>query len=146
MSWNSAYKLHLIPWPQIWTRSYVQYKIVMTSWWRNIWKISETISFVSSNPHSYWFSVTNYFLFSRYFNCSILFHNLCKKKQNCLKIAEKWRHICQKRYHFVDNVIRTRDMFIILDPTSLFQSILVLNVSAKFEYDWIKDEEVAPIS
>ena len=38
-----------------------------------------------------------------------------------------------KRYHYVDNVIRARDMFIILNPTSLFQAILVLNVSAKFE-------------
>ena len=46
-------------------------------------------------------------------------------------ICEKWHHICQKRYHYVDNVIRTRDMFISLNPTSLFQAILVLNVSAK---------------
>ena len=67
------------------------------------------------------------------------------KKQIFLKIAEKWHHICQKRYHYVDNIIRTRDIFIILNSTSLFQAILVLNVSAKFEQDWIKDEEVAPI-
>ena len=61
-----------------------------------------------------------------------------------LKIAEKWHHIYQKRY-YVDNVISTRDMFIILTPTSLFQGILVLNVSAKFKQDWIKEEEEAPI-
>ena len=26
-----------------------------------------------------------------------------------------------------------------------FKAILVLNLSTKFEYDWIKDEEAAPI-
>ena len=61
--------------------SYVQYKIVMTSWWRNIRKISKTISSVSSNPHIYRFSVSNYFLFGRYFNCSILFRKLHQKSR-----------------------------------------------------------------
>ena len=61
------------------------------------------------------------------------FFIICVKKQNFLKIAEKWHHICQKRYHYVDNAIRTREMFIILNPTSLIQAIRLLNVSAKFE-------------
>ena len=68
--------------------SYVQYKIVMTSRWRNIRKISKTISFVSSNPHIYRFSVTNYFLFGRYFNYSIIFI-ICVKKGKFLK--DSWK-------------------------------------------------------
>ena len=38
------------------------------------------------STHIYRFSVTSYFLFGRYFNCGILFHNLCQKS----KIFERW--------------------------------------------------------
>ena len=47
-------------------------------------KFSKTISFVSSNPHFYRFSVANYF-FGRYFKCSKTFHNLCQKCKIFLK-------------------------------------------------------------
>ena len=98
--------------------SYVKNEIVMTSWWRNIRKISKAISFVSSNPHIYQFSVINYFLSGRYFNYSILLHVLCQwKKQNVWKIAEKYDRICRKSYHYVDDVIRARETSIILNPT-----------------------------
>ena len=43
-----------------------------------------------------------------------------------------------------DDVIKTREKFIILNPTFWSKAILVLNVSAKFEQDWIKDKEAAP--
>ena len=36
-------------------------------------------------------------------------------------------------------------MSIVLNPTSLFQAILLLNVSVKFEQDRTKDEEAATI-
>ena len=55
--------------------------MMWSSWWRNIRKISKMISFVSSNPLIYRFSVTNYFAFVRYVSCSILFHNLCQKSK-----------------------------------------------------------------
>ena len=45
----------------------------------------------------------------------------------------------------MDDVIRTMETSIILNPTFLSEAILVLNVSAKSEKDQIKDEEAAPI-
>ena len=111
--------------------SYVQYKIVMTSWWLNIRKISKTISFVSSNLHIYRFSVTNYFLFGRYFNYSILFHNLCQK---ATFFINSWKVglYCQKSLHYVDDIIRTRETSVNSNPIFSVKSSICANVSAKF--------------
>ena len=40
--------------------------------------------------------------------------------------------------------IRTRETSINSDPTFLSKAVFVLNISAKFEYDKVKDEEAAP--
>ena len=69
---------------------------------------------------------------------------MCQKS----KIFERWPKnrtiFVKKSQHYVDDVIRTRETHIILNPTFLSKAILVLNVSARFEQDWIKDEEAAP--
>ena len=50
-----------------------------------------------------------------------------------------------KSQRYFDDVIRTRETYINSNPTSSAKSSIVLNVSAKFEQDQVKDEEAVPI-
>ena len=62
-----------------------------------------------------------------------------------MKDSSKMGPYLSKKPALVDKVIRTSETSIILNPTFWSKSILLLNVSAKFEQGWIKDEEAAPI-
>ena len=113
--------------------SYFQYKIVMTSLWRNIQKISKTIRFISSDPHIYWSSVTNYFLFGRYFNYGILFHKLCWKSKIFERQLKNGTIFAQKASTKLMTSSEQGKRLLCLIQRYCSKAILVLNLSAKFE-------------
>ena len=91
------------------------------------------ISFVRSNLRIYRSSVTNYFLFRRYFNYGIIFMK-CVKKAKLLKDSSKNGTIFDTKAS-IKLMTSSKQGKRLLFLIRLFWSkaILVLNVSAKFE-------------
>ena len=136
-------KLHVLSGPHCNISTYSQH-------FESKFSIHTDFDTLISNLNSYnqykslWFSVTNYFLFGRYFSYNMLFHNLCQKKQTVWKIAEKWDFICQKANIMLMTSSRTRETSINSNPTFSVK----ISICAKWfvpSLNRIKDEEAATI-
>ena len=74
------------------------------------------ISFVDSNPHICRFSVTNNHVFDTYHKYNILFPNQLKKSKYLKDNFKMEPHLSEK-LTCVDDVIKTREMSAIFNPT-----------------------------